>query len=286
MPQYLFSDSTYTIFKENTRPRLSLISVSTENSAPIFRSLHSHEDCASILFVLEGSCICTLEAKKYQLKAGDIACINAGTLHGTMAAQKKQAYKIMGLDIKNLHLKGLPPLHLIDNESSPILHTKDYQSMLTSYAVILLDLAPLAASPQAAQTANHLMHSFLFVLYKLIHESKNDTKEDTYSLGLQIKEYLDQHYLENLKLPEIAEALHMNTYYLSHTFKKATGYAPMQYVTQRRIGEAQNMLLSTDLTVTEIAMRCGWNNSNYFQSVFSNVVGMPPGKYRKAWKSK
>lgn len=286
MPQYLFTDSTYTIFKENTLPRLALVNMFTENSAPIFRSLHSHEDCASILFVLEGSCVCTLGHEKYTLNAGDIACINAGTLHGTAAAQKNQAYKIIGLDIKNLHFKGLAPHQLIDNEAYPILHTKTYQPMLTSYAVILLELAPLATSPHEAQTANHLLYSFLFMLHKLIHESKDYAKAKSYNLGLQIKEYIDEHYLENLKLPQIAEALHMNTYYLSHTFKKTIGYSPMQYVTHRRIGEAQNMLLSTDLTVTEIAMRCGWNNSNYFQSVFNNIVGMPPGKYRKAWKSK
>ncbi|MDM8143830.1 helix-turn-helix transcriptional regulator, partial [Megamonas hypermegale] len=60
--------------------------------------------------------------------------------------------------------------------------------------------------------------------------------------------------------------------------------SPMQYVIQQRIKEAQNLLLSTDLTITEIAFHCGYNNSNYFQSVFNNIVGMPPGKYRKSWK--
>lgn len=63
-----------------------------------------------------------------------------------------------------------------------------------------------------------------------------------------------------------------------------TGCAPIQYVTRRRIGDAQNLLLSTDKTITDIAMECGYNNSNYFQVVFNNFVGMPPGKYRKTWK--
>ncbi len=58
----------------------------------------------------------------------------------------------------------------------------------------------------------------------------------------------------------------------------------MQYITQLRIAEAQNLLLSTQLSVTDIAMQCGYNNSNYFQSVFSKLVGIPPGKYRNTWK--
>ena len=44
------------------------------------------------------------------------------------------------------------------------------------------------------------------------------------------------------------------------------------------------VLLTTKLTITAIAIECGYNNSNYFQSVFKNIVGMTPGKYRKMWK--
>lgn len=87
-----------------------------------------------------------------------------------------------------------------------------------------------------------------------------------------------------MKFASAAEALHVNAYYLSHTFKKIIGYSPMQYITRRRIGEAQNLLITTNRTVTDIALQCGYNNSNYFQVVFNNIVGMPPGKYRKAWK--
>mgnify|MGYP002224503495 CR=1 FL=1 len=51
-------------------------------------------------------------------------------------------------------------------------------------------------------------------------------------------------------------------------FKEETGFSPMQYVTRRRIGEAQNLLINTQLSITEIAANVGYNNSNYFQNVF------------------
>lgn len=57
----------------------------------------------------------------------------------------------------------------------------------------------------------------------------------------------------------------------------------MQYIIRRRIGEAQNLLISTDRSITDIALSCGYNNSNYFQSVFKNLVGMTPGQYRRDW---
>ena len=74
----------------------------------------------------------------------------------------------------------------------------------------------------------------------------------------------------------------------------------MQYVTRRRIGEAQNLLINTQLSITEIAANVGYNNSNnqeivkkidfsynnsnYFQNVFKKIVGYTPGSYRKRWQ--
>ena len=58
----------------------------------------------------------------------------------------------------------------------------------------------------------------------------------------------------------------------------------MQYVTRRRIGEAQNLLINTQLSITEIAANVGYNNSNYFQNVLKKIVGYTPGSYRKRWQ--
>jgi AraC-like DNA-binding protein len=57
----------------------------------------------------------------------------------------------------------------------------------------------------------------------------------------------------------------------------------MKYATLRRIGEAQNLLINTDMTITSIAAQIGYNNSNYFQNVFRNAVGISPGEYRRQW---
>ena len=51
----------------------------------------------------------------------------------------------------------------------------------------------------------------------------------------------------------------------------------------RRIGEAQNLLINTDMTITQIAAQVGYNNSNYFQNVFKGALDMTPGEYRRKW---
>lgn len=284
MPQYVFTNSVHNIFAENTLPQLAAVSVQTDKDAPVFQNLRRYEDRASMLLVIDGSLSLAIENESYSLKAGDIACINTGILHGMALAKGKQSYKTIELSIKNLHIQGLMPGKLIESESYSVITPAD-NKLAVHYARILIELGRDCEKPYAAQTANYLLGGLLTIVRQEIIAAQSHEKLNDYNLGQQIKEYIDEHYLENLKLPQIAAALHMNMYYLAHTFKKSTGYSPMQYVTHRRIAEAQNMLLSTDLAITEIALRCGWNDSNYFQSVFSSAVGMPPGKYRKIWKN-
>lgn len=284
MPQYIFTNAVYNIFAENMLPQLVAVSVQTDKDAPVFQNLHRYEDRASLLIVIDGSLNLAIENESYSLKAGDIACINAGILHGMALDKGKQNYKTVELSIKNLHIQGLMLGELLERESYPVIAPAD-SKLAIHYARILIELGKDCEKTYAAQTANYLLGGLLTIVRQEILAAKGNEKLNDYNLGQQIKEYLDEHYLENLKLPQIAAALHMNMYYLAHTFKKSTGQSPMQYVTHRRIAEAQNMLLSTDLAITEIALRCGWNDSNYFQNVFSSTVGMPPGKYRKIWKN-
>lgn len=56
----------------------------------------------------------------------------------------------------------------------------------------------------------------------------------------------------------------------------------MQYLTRRRIGEAQNLLVETDLPISRIAEEVGYDTQNYFNLQFSKHVGMPPRKFRQS----
>ena len=100
-------------------------------------------------------------------------------------------------------------------------------------------------------------------------------------MGQRIKEYIDKNYAEPITLQSMGEALNISPYYLSHVFKEMSGYSPMQYLLRRRIGEAQTLLISTDLPVTTIAGMVGYDTQSYFNLQFSKNVGMPPKKYRQ-----
>ncbi|WP_414148230.1 helix-turn-helix transcriptional regulator [Erwinia sp. BNK-24-b] len=109
----------------------------------------------------------------------------------------------------------------------------------------------------------------------------NDNAE--LAVGQRIKNFIDEHYKENLEFRLITAELKMNRFYLAHVFKAFSGYSPKQYQTRRRIGEAQSLLLSTSSGVTEFANAVGYDNVNNFHRIFQNLVGISPARYKKFW---
>ena len=115
------------------------------------------------------------------------------------------------------------------------------------------------------------------------------TKErnDEASLGEQgivqaIEQYVAKHYGDNISLKEIAsEVLYMNRDYVSHVFSEKKGIHFSDYLMKVRVEEAKKELLQTNLSVTDIASNCGYNDFSYFIRIFRLETGMTPKKYRQ-----
>lgn len=68
-------------------------------------------------------------------------------------------------------------------------------------------------------------------------------------------------------------------------FKRETGFSPLEYVINTRIERAKTLLLTTSMTVSEIAEEVGYSNSGSLINLFVKKVGSSPGQYRKNHKS-
>lgn len=281
MSQYAFSQSPHSISALVNQPHLIDLRRITASTAKNLNAVHLHHDLAEICFIETGSTRCIVEKHPYNIERGDILFLNANTLHN-LFDECSEDFSASLIRIAGLQLKSLGRGQIINKNFRPIIQSQSYEPIIRQHFSLLHALAPKSKDKDIAAAANHIIESLIIISTKLIMSRKSLFDGQEYNLGLRIKKYIDEHYLENLHLTTIADALHMNTYYLSHIFKQIIGYSPIQYMIHRRIGEAQKLLINTNLTVTDIALYCGYNNSNYFQIVFNNIVGMPPGKYRKA----
>ena len=71
----------------------------------------------------------------------------------------------------------------------------------------------------------------------------------------------------------------MSASYFSKQFKSVTGVGLNEYINIIRIGASEKLLLSGNLPITQVAMECGFNDSNYFAAVFKKLKGITPKKY-------
>lgn len=96
----------------------------------------------------------------------------------------------------------------------------------------------------------------------------------------QIKKYIAAHVEEKLELDDIADHFYMSRYYLSHYFRKETGFTLIQYITNQKITAAKKMLKS-GMSVTDVAMRLSYNSDSHFISIFKKMTGTTPKRYAK-----
>ena len=99
-------------------------------------------------------------------------------------------------------------------------------------------------------------------------------------------QYIITNYKEDLTLNQMAKMAALSPSYYSRRFKSLTGFGFKEYLTIIRVKEAQDRLIHSDKSIVKIAYECGFNDSNYFSTVFKEVNGIPPLKYRKIHRVK
>ncbi|MGE3801915.1 MAG: helix-turn-helix domain-containing protein [Candidatus Kapaibacterium sp.] len=109
---------------------------------------------------------------------------------------------------------------------------------------------------------------------------KRSTRVECYRRLQRAKEYIDAYYSAALTIPEIASAACLSTHHFLRTFKQVFGMTPYRYITHRRMEEARNLLLKTDLPVSAICYDIGFESPGSFSSLFRQQTGMSPAAYR------
>jgi len=98
------------------------------------------------------------------------------------------------------------------------------------------------------------------------------------------KQYIAEHFREDIDRNDVASVIFITPNYLSKKFRDETGMNLREYINQLRIDEAKRLLLSTNMTISEISNEIGYDNSSYFSTVFRKICGVSPVQWREAAK--
>jgi len=100
----------------------------------------------------------------------------------------------------------------------------------------------------------------------------------------KVRQYIDEHYSDQLKLADLAALVGMNPVSFSRFFHQRTGRTLSEYIVDIRLGRAARMLVDTSKTVSEICYECGFNNLSNFNRTFKARRNCTPRDFRAMYK--
>ncbi len=264
-------------------PELVYTNYCNEQDQQHARSLHSHHDLVELIYILHGEGIFEIGGTAYPVHGGDLVIYNSDVVHNE--SLKNPPPPLYGIAVSGIRLEGMPPSCMIAPGASPVLTPQENTAELRTLFRMIYEQSS-RQTPSSATICNALLQALLRMIMELLDgavpqssSAKKLSRSD--QLSHEIQEYIDEHSLEDISVQEVAERFSISPTYLSRLFKQATGMSLMQYVIHRRIGEAQTLLLISDLPVTEIARRVGYDNLSHFVKMFTQNVGLSPRQYRK-----
>ena len=274
-------------FRDEHMPKVTVSRfINEEHSQKYAFYPHMHQDYMELFYVYQGKGRYMVGGKTYYITEGDIVICNAGVLH-SKSCEHAEDLRSYSVGISNLSLQNLPENWICSSDIVPVLACGSLSKSIGE----LFRLIYLLSSDQKRLTdiCNCLAASLILIIYELLqsrehHKKRQSDINNTSFTAERIRQYLDEHFRETLTLPDIGKALNINEYYLSHIFKDTFGLPPMQYVMRRRIGEAQDLLADTFMSITDITYHLGFSSVSHFTSSFSRYVGTSPGKYRQSLK--
>lgn len=156
-----------------------------------------------------------------------------------------------------------------------IVGTADEHSISAEKFLRELEKMPYKSREYINSCVNIMSMCASYLYFSKIIQNKTDI------MTAQIKEYIDNHYSENITVSTLCEKFHLSKTALYNISLKSFSMGITEYLRSVRIEGAKQLLISTDMSVNDIAKETGYSDSNYFVRYFSKSVGITPGKFRK-----
>lgn len=259
-------------------------------------SAHFH-DYIEVLYTFGGKFNIWLDGKFHEFSKGDLVVINSNELHRIVISEidENSGYYCLRFNPNILYssdktiyeFKYVIPF--MSNHTPP-------QKVFTAEEIKNSDAAELMMNIydefMKEEYAYELsIRSYICRLFSWIlryWKSKNYDISEKTNLDLAAKlggtiEYVLQHYGEDITAQDMADYSNLSYSYFSRSFKRLTGKSFTEYLNATRVSEAEKLLLTSDMNITEIALEVGFSTSSYFISQFKMYKGMSPKQFKKEY---
>lgn len=239
---------------------------------------HHYHSFFEIFYLWSGKCRFLLKDTIHNMTAGDLVFIAPGELHHALYDMGEDC-EIVAIYFKKEYI-GLPveqpPRSFLGG--FPDLYQERLRSLLSQM---------LAENTRLDDYSSHFERCYLDELllmlmrYSVMNEQEPDLVGSRDADIQRTTKYIYANFRNPLTLDEVAEIAGLSPTYFSKKFKQTTGMGFKEYLNFVRLKHAQAALLTTDSSITSIALEYGFNDSNYFKDLFKKVYGKSPREYRK-----
>ncbi len=257
----------------------------TRDPSNVMRSHHCHP-YYELTYIEHGSCRFFLEDAMYDLHDGDFLLIPPELFHYTRYLFGSCLRCGIYFREADLDAELLPFLR---DEGGELFRMRILQANPASRREFSRMTARMAAEEQGFDERSPLMlrlqlNEMLLLCTRscaLLSESPTNI-HTTDRQVLEAARFINEHFRQQITAADIAAAAGFSPNYLSRKFREAAGIGVHDYLVFIRLRNAAFELLSTHDSVTDVALRCGFSDSNYFKDVFKKKYGITPREYRKA----
>ncbi len=256
------------------------VRIAQYNLAEGFMSDESHfHRHYEIYYLIKGSRRYIIENTIYDIQAGDMILIPPMLMH--------QTQRVPGTEQKEIHERMLFNLSEIPEILKPCFEQYFYRpnDEIKDQIKALIDESIKEGNKDAQSQFLHKLniHKILLMLLRMPkQEATPQQLSERDRLMQNAACYIKEHCHNHITLKEIADRMGFTPEYFSSVFKTAIGLNFVDYLNNMRIAKAINYLNQTDLPISVISEKCGFNDSNYFAIVFKKIVGISPRNYRNS----
>jgi AraC-like DNA-binding protein/mannose-6-phosphate isomerase-like protein (cupin superfamily) len=255
-----------------------------QRDASFFMSSHHFHPYYELYYLNHGTCRFFINNTFYTVEEGDLIVIPMHLFHYTKYSRPctRTAVFFRAEDLKQID-QAIDFAHTY-NELK-IYHIPD-ASRRRIEEVLEHMLATMRYKDTDAPIALLVQLQELFLLIKR-YGCLSDHMEELHTNDQEIvhaAQFISAHYAEHITTKDIAATTGFTPNYLSAKFHETAGICMHEYLVFVRLHHAENILMTSDLSITEIALQCGFSDSNYFKDAFKKMYGESPRNYRKKSK--
>ena len=245
--------------------------------------LHDHS-AVEILLTLEGTVTYTVEDQMFLVRKDEILVVPPDTPHSLAMGEGSSRYlflfepdALMAMrDIKVMEDSFRKPFHLRDGSEA---HVQIRELLLRA-----VDAYEKREMMWNAQCYSCILRIYAALAQRYLGAVRQHTGKPSRSMDSEVINasvtYINNHYRENLTLEDVAGFSGFSRYYFSRSFKRQTGYSFKDYLCQKRLQVAMDLLIRTNRSMRDVAVESGFGSVATFNRVFRESKGCTPTQYR------